>query len=256
MRFGCCCNIEDAPFAHAAGYDFIECRVTALLPETDEATVAPILAQHKASPLPVAAFNVFVPKEIKIVGPDVDEERLWRYVDNGLARVKQIGAKIVVFGSGAARAIPDGFSTQEARRQTIRFLHHVADAAERNGITVVIEPLNRKETNTIFTVDEGVELARAVNRPTIQVLADFYHMDEEQEPLRHLSEYAAWIKHIHVADTERRAPGTGHYPYGEFAEYLSQTRYDGMVSIECRWLNFEAEAGPALAFLRKTFTRA
>lgn len=193
MRIGCCCNIEDAPIAHAAGFDFIECRVTALLPETDDDTVAPILAQHKASPLPVAAFNVFVPKEIKIVAGVEDEERLWRYVDNGLPPTlpRRLVAGIVVFGNGTDRTIPDGFSAQEARSQTVRFLHHVADAAERNGITVVIEPLNRKETNTIFTIDEGVELARAVNRPTIQVLADFYHMDEEEEPLSHLGQYAA-----------------------------------------------------------------
>lgn len=26
MRIECCCNIEDAPIAHAAGFDFIECR--------------------------------------------------------------------------------------------------------------------------------------------------------------------------------------------------------------------------------------
>jgi sugar phosphate isomerase/epimerase len=252
MRIGCCCNIEEAAIAHAAGFDFIECKVTSLLPEEDEAAVAAILAQHQASPLPVAAFNVFVPKEIKIVGPQVDFDRLCRYVENGLARVKQMGGEIVVFGSGAARAIPDGFSAQEARRQTIRFLHYVGDVAEKHGITVVIEPLNHKETNTILSVPEAVELAREVNRPTIKALADFYHMDEEGEPLVHLLEYAEWIKHVHVADTGRGAPGTGHYPYTEFATYLHQAGYDGMVSIECRWRDFEAEARPAVEFLRQT----
>jgi sugar phosphate isomerase/epimerase len=252
MRIGCCCNIEDAPVAHAAGFDFIECKVTSLLPEQNDQAVASIIAQHQASPLPVAAFNVFLPRDLKIVGPEVDSARIGRYVDNGLARVKQIGGEIIVFGSGTARAIPDGFPAQEAQNQTVRFLQRVADAADRHGITVVIEPLNRKETNTIFTVDEGVELAQAVNRPRIQVLADFYHMDEEQEPLTHLLEYGAWIKHVHVADTERRAPGTGQYPYAEFAAYLRQTGYDGMVSVECRWLDFAAEAGPAVEFLRRT----
>lgn len=252
MRIGCCCNIEDAPIAHAAGFDFIECKVTSLLPEESDEAVATIIAQHQASPLPIAAFNVFLPRDLKIVGPEVDSARVGRYIDNGLGRVNQIGGEIIVFGSGAARAIPDGFPEQEAQKQTVSFLQRVADAADRHGITVVIEPLNRKETNTIFTVDEGVELARAVNRPSIQVLADFYHMDEEQEPLTHLLEYAAWIKHVHVADTERRAPGTGQYPYAAFADYLRQTGYSGMVSVECRWLDFAAEARPAVEFLRRT----
>ena len=252
MRIGCCCNIEDAPIAHAAGYDFIECRVTALLPEESDATVAPLLAQHKASPIPISAFNIFIPRELKIVGPEVDEARLGRYVESALARVHEVGGEIVVFGSGVARAIPDGFSVEKARTQTIRFLHQVADAAQRNDVTVVIEPLNRKESNTILSVPEAVALATEVNRPNIQALADFYHMDEEQEPLTNIPEHAAWIKHIHVADTGRRSPGLGDYPYAEFAEILRQAHYNGRVSIECRWQDFAAEAHLALEFLRRT----
>ncbi len=254
MRIGCCCNIEDAPIAHAAGFDFIECKVTSLLPEESGNAVSAILAQHKAAPLPVAAFNVFLPGALKIVGPEVDAARIGRYLDNALARVQKIGGEIVVFGSGAARAVPDGFSPVEARDQIITFLHRAADAAEGTGITVVIEPLNRKESNIIHSVAEGVSLADAVNRPNIQVLADFYHMDEEQEPLAHILDYQRWIKHIHVADTGRRAPGLGHYPYVEFADTLRQGGYDGMVSIECRWEEFQVEAGPALEFLRRTLT--
>jgi sugar phosphate isomerase/epimerase len=254
MRIGCCCNIEDAPIALAAGYDFIECKVTSLLPDENEEDegVVQAVAAHRASPLPVAAFNVFLPRDLKIVGPLLDQERIDYYVEAALTRVHAVGAEIVVFGSGAARAIPEGFSPQEARRQTISFLHRVADAAERNNVIVVIEPLNRKESNTILSVAEGVELARAVNRPSIKVLADFYHMDEEVEPLSHLTQYSEWIKHIHVADSDRGAPGTGQYPYAEFAERLRRAGYDGMVSIECRWRDFASEAKPALEFLRRT----
>ncbi|MCC6454414.1 MAG: sugar phosphate isomerase/epimerase [Caldilineaceae bacterium] len=252
MRIGCCCNIEEASIALAAGFDFIECKVTSLLPEENGDAVSAMLAQHKAAPLPVAALNVFLPGALKIVGPEVDAGRIGRYVDNALARVQEIGSEIIVFGSGVARAIPDGFPAEEARKQIIAFLHRVADAAEDTGVTVVIEPLNRKESNVIHSVAEGVSLAEAVNRPNIQVLADFYHMDEEQEPLAQILEYQKWIKHIHVADTGRRAPGSGHYPYAEFADTLRQARYERMVSIECRWEDFQAEAAPALEFLRRT----
>ncbi len=254
MRIGCCCNLEDAPIAQAAGFDFIECKVTSLLPEEDDGAVSAILDQYRASPLPVTAFNVFIPGALKIVGPEVDVDRLERYVDNALVRVHEVGGEIVVFGSGVARAIPDTFSTQEAREQTIRFLHHVGDAAAENHVTVVIEPLNGKESNTLLSVPEAVSLASEVNHPHIKVLADFYHMDEEEEPLAHILEHKAWIKHIHVADTGRRAPGLGEYPYAEFAKILRQANYSGMVSIECSWLDFEVEARPALEFLRRTLS--
>ncbi len=94
-------------------------------------------------------------------------------------------------------------------------------------------------------------MARQVGRPEIRVLADFYHMDEENEPLEHLVKYKDWLAHIHVADTVRLAPGTGQYPYEKFAGQLAQAGYEGLVSIECRWNNFAAEAGPAVQFLRQ-----
>ena len=88
----------------------------------------------------------------------------------------------------------------------------------------------------------------------IRVLADFYHMDEEAEPLQQISQHAAWLAHIHVADSGRLAPGTGHYPYVTFAEELRQIGYAGLISVECRWRAFAEEAGPAVDFLRRTFT--
>ena len=133
----------------------------------------------------------------------------------------------------------------------MRFLQITADAADANDITIVIEPLNTKESNVLNSVAEGVKLAQDVNRTSIRVLADFYHMDEENEPLDDLVQYADWLEHIHVADTGRRAPGTGSYPYTEFVQKLHQSGYDGLVSIECRWEDLAAEAGPAAQFLRR-----
>ena len=51
VEFGCCCSIEQAEAAQAAGFDFVECTVVSLEPEGDEAAFAPILARYAASPL-------------------------------------------------------------------------------------------------------------------------------------------------------------------------------------------------------------
>lgn len=255
MRFGCCCSIEQADIAHAASFDYIECTVVSLLPEATEAMVAPVLEKYQAAPLPVAACNVFLPGDLKVVGSDVDWPRVEHYVRTALRRVRLVGANMVVFGSGKARMVPDAFARADAEAQLVDFLQLVGDVAQAHAMTVVIEPLNRKESNILNSVAEGVALAERVNRPAIRVLADFYHMDEEQEPLRALVDYKDWLAHIHVADTGRRAPGTGRYPYAEFVDLLDQAGYDGLVSIECRWEEFAAEAGPACRFLHQVFGR-
>lgn len=255
MRFGCCCSIEQAEVAHAAGFDYIECTVVSLLPEATEPMFAPVLEKYQAAPVPVAACNVFLPGDLKVVGPDVEWPRVEHYVRTALRRVRLVGANLVVFGSGKARMVPEDFARADAEAQLVDFLQLVGDVAQAHAMTVVIEPLNRKESNILNSVAEGVALAERVNRPAIRVLADFYHMDEEQEDLRALLDYKDWLAHIHVADTGRRAPGTGSYPYAQFVELLDQAGYDGMVSIECRWEEFAAEAGPACRFLHQVFGR-
>ena len=253
MRFGCCCSIEQADVAYVAGFDYIECTVVSLLPEATEPMFAPVLEKYQAAPVPVAACNVFLPGDLKVVGLDVEWPRVETYVRTALRRVRLVGANLVVFGSGKARMVPEDFARADAEAQLVDFLQLVGDVAQAHAMTVVIEPLNRKESNILNSVAEGVALAERVNRPAIRVLADFYHMDEEQEELRALLDYKDWLAHIHVADTGRRAPGTGSYPYAQFVELLDQAGYDGMVSIECRWEEFAAEAGPACHFLHQVF---
>jgi sugar phosphate isomerase/epimerase len=251
MLIGCCRAIDQAADVAAAGFDYLEAGLVSLVPDADDEAFAPVLAQYQASPLPVLAFNLFLPRDLRIVGPEVDEARMKLYTQRALQRAQQIGAKIAVFGSGGARNVPDDFPREKAVAQIVHFLDVVADAADQTDVVIAIEPLNRKESNIINSVAEGVDFARQVNRPKIQVLADFYHMDEDDEPLSHLVEYKDWLAHIHVADTGRLAPGTGQYPYQEFADGLRAAGYGGLVSIECRWEDFAAEAPAAVEFLRK-----
>lgn len=253
MKFGCCGPIENAAIAHAAGFDYLECTVVSLLPEATESLFAPILEKYQAAPIPVLACNVFLPGDLKVVGPDLDQRRIRSYVQTAMRRVMLIGARVVVFGSGKARMIPDGFDRADAEAQIVDFLQLVADEAEQHGITVVIEPLNRRESNILNSVPEGDAMAARVNRPSIRNLADFYHMDEEDEPLTNIVLCKERLAHVHVADSGRRAPGTGSYPYADFVEQLRLANYDGMVSVECRWEDFAAEAGPACAYLHKVF---
>lgn len=249
MEFGCCCSLDQAETARSAGFDFLECTVRSLVPESPE--FAPILAAYGASPLPVRAFNVFLPGDLKVTGPAVDWAAVESYVEEALHRVHTIGARTVVFGSGGARNVPDGFDRDEANAQLVRFLTKVGDTAQPLGITVVIEPLNRRESNVINDIASGATLATAVASPAVQVLADLYHMQMDGEPLDEVKTYAAQLRHIHVADSERLAPGTGTYPYAGFFRLLHEIGYDGLISVECRWRDFAAEAPEAVRFLHK-----
>ncbi|WP_077623004.1 sugar phosphate isomerase/epimerase family protein [Sediminibacillus massiliensis] len=253
MRFGCCADIRDAGLLHEAGFDFIECTVTSLVPERDE-DFPEILQLYQESPLPVEVCNIFLPGTLKITGENVDQAAIKQYLEKALPRVKQIGVDTIVFGSGGARSLPEGFSRHKGEPQIIEFLHLAADYAEPLGLTIVIEPLNREESNIINSIPEAVQFAKKVNRKSIQVLADFYHMEEEKEQLDHLVTYKDYIRHVHVADTDRQAPGKGSYPYPEFNRSLNLAQYNGRISIESKWNDFEQELADARRFLAQSLS--
>lgn len=253
MQFGVCTGIENADIARAAGFEFIEPTVRSLHGSKDFSVTQ---AAHAAAGLPTPTFNVFVPGDLKITGPAVDLAELQAYVAESLRRVKSVGGELVVFGSGGARNIPDGFDRVAAWQQLIDFLRMVAVEADKTGVSIAIEPLNRRESNVINSVAEGVKLAQAVDRSSISVLADLYHMQEDSEATDTVVENAAWLTHVHVADSGRLSPGTGTYPYAAFFGYLKSTGYAGRIAVECKWQDFEEEAGATVVYLHKMWDAA
>ncbi|MEK3890504.1 sugar phosphate isomerase/epimerase family protein [Bacillus sp. FSL K6-3431] len=253
MKFGCCANLDQAYQIYNAGFDFIECTVVSLMPEKNDSEFAEVLNKYQESPIPIEAFNVFLPGDMKIVGETVDLNRIKTYVETALSRVNQIGADTIVFGSGGARTVPNGFSYDRSEEQILQFLNLTADFAEPLGLTIVIEPLNKKESNIINSVREAYDFAEIINRKSIRILADFYHMDEEDESLENIVLSKKYMRHIHVADSGRLAPGTGNYPYDHFVDCLNRANYNGHVSIECDWNDMNNEIMDARKYLQNCF---
>jgi len=76
-------------------------------------------------------------------------------------------------------------------------------------------------------------------------------MSEENEPLSALLKAKHYLIHAHVADTNRRRPGSGDYDYRGFCKALIEAGYDGRMSIECVWGDDEeCEQRAALEFLK------
>ncbi|WP_240762009.1 sugar phosphate isomerase/epimerase family protein [Paenibacillus thalictri] len=249
VQFGWCTGIKDAGLLNTLGFDFIELALAPLQleqPEEHKRLMEPILE----SPIPVKAFNIFFPGNLKIVGPEADPQRIRRYIAAAAETLVQAKASIMVLGSGGARSVPEGWERERAEQQLLQVLSWCAQEFKDTGVTLAIEPLNRKESNIINSVAEGVYYAKQINDPVVRVLADFYHMDEEKEPLTELREHKDWLAHIHLADTGRRNPGSGQYDYETFSSLLKEIGYNGMISAECKIEEPEREMAESLQFVK------
>src|SRR5262245_44425424 len=88
------------------------------------------LSLIKNSKLKLYAVNVFMPGEVKLVGPDVDEMKVMLYCERVFIRCQLAGVKMIVWGSGGARKIPDGFDREKAKQQFIVIAKKVAALAK------------------------------------------------------------------------------------------------------------------------------
>lgn len=152
------------------------------------------------------------------------------------------------------------FSTTERyspyeRELFIKLLNAADAAAKENGATVLLEPINRYETHYNHRLEHAVELIQAVGSKRIKVLADFFHMNIEEDDIpAAIRKNGAYIGHVHLGDSNRLLPGQGHTDFAAGFAALKEVGYKGFLAMECSIPapeTFEAELTECVRFLRQ-----
>ncbi len=209
MQFGICTPIENADLVKIAGGDFIEEHVRNFLQGEVPDGQWHGLERMKGKSLPIPVANSLVPPHLKIVGPAVDFAGLKKYMRVIFTRTKMTGMKVLVFGSPAARWVPEGFDRGRAKEQILDFIRMSVELAAEFDILLVAEPVNQIEANIMLTVGESMDYVRAINHPHFQCMVDSWHMWRENEPLEQVRAAAKYLRHVHLADwKDRRARGS------------------------------------------------
>jgi sugar phosphate isomerase/epimerase len=258
VLIGYCVGLKGLETAKAAGFDYVELGVTEIvaLSDADFDTAA---EQAKKVGIPTPNANLFLPATFRLTGPDaVSPDEQLAYVKKAFPRLNRLGVRILCFGSGGARRVPDGFSKEEAFAQLVAFGKRIAPEARANGITIVIEPLRRQETNIINTTSEGLALVKAVGDPNFELLVDFFHLASEKEDPAIILEARDHIRHLHMANPQGRVfpQQWEEYDYAPFFANLRQIGYSGRISIEASSKDVPGEAPRAIALLRRAFSGA
>jgi sugar phosphate isomerase/epimerase len=254
VKVGYCTSIKNAQAVQAAGFDYVEVSATEIAGLSDaDFDAAAVRARQIGMPIPAA--NLFVPQTIKVVGPDIDVERQTAHVQTVMARLSRLGVEVLVFGSGGARRVPDGFSRDEAWKQLVDFSRRAAEAAKRYGIVVAIEPLRKQETNIVNTAAEGLDLVTAVNHPNFQLMIDFYHLASEHEDPAIVLRAKDHLVHLHVANPNGRVfpQKWDEFDYAPFFANLKAIGYDKRISMEGNTTDLAAQGPITVALLRRAF---
>lgn len=216
-----------------------------------------ILTRIKKLKTKIYAVNIFLPGSLKVVGPTVDENAILRYTEVVFQRCQRAGIKMIVWGSSGSRSLPEGFDPAVATAQFISIAKKIAQQASPYKITLVLENLNRTETNFITTLKEAGEIAAAVNMPNFRICADIYHMLKENEPASVIKQVGKYIVHCDIAEKQNRTPpGTEGDDFTPYLVALKSIGYKGKIAMECRWDNLTTQLGPAREYLQTEIKKA
>ena len=256
VQVGYCTSVKNVAAAKAAGFDYVEVSTTEIAALSD-ADFEKALQDVRQVGLPTPAANLFLPATLKVTGPAIDPEQQMAHVRKAFTRLSRLGTQIVVFGSGGARRVPDGFSKDEGFTQLVEFGKRIAPEARSHGITVAIEPLRREETNIINSAAEGLALVEAINDPNFQLMIDFYHLASEKENPAIVSRAKDHLRHLHMANpTGRVFPlAWDEFDCAPFFATLRQAGYSQRISVEASTKDLTADAPRAIALLRRAFER-
>ena len=126
--------------------------------------------------------------------------------------------------------------------------------AEKNDVQLLFEPINRFEIDSYNTIAQAKELVEEIASDHLKLLIDSFHTNLEEDPvymwdeLRKISHH---IGHVHLSDTTRRDPGSGHFDFKTFLLTLKNTGYDDFYSLETIMKpSFNEVAENSLRYLR------
>ena len=127
-----------------------------------------------------------------------------------------------------------GITLEQALDWVAEGLSRAAREAADLGIEIDLEPINRHELGYQRTVAEVLALIRRVAAPNLRLLVDTYHMHlEEKDVAGALALAGPHLGHVHLADSNRRAPGMGELDFGVLLRAIAETNYCETMTVEC-----------------------
>ncbi len=145
-----------------------------------------------------------------------------------------------ILGSKVTIGLLRGLGTAETRDQDLRMLREamlpIADYAQKKGVVVVLEAINRYETALLNSAEATLDFIRNMlgDPDSVGVLWDLFHANIEDDDFFKTADLLGnKLKHLHIADSNRQFPGFGHTDMDSIFRRLKAAGYQEYASFEC-----------------------
>jgi sugar phosphate isomerase/epimerase len=163
---------------------------------------------------------------------EAQRDKSINYVKDVVRMVKELNGHMVSVVPGTVgKIVPDGRPDEEWK-WAVEAMKEIYDYAEKSGVLIGIEPINRFETYFVNRGDQALALAKEVGT-NCGVCLDVFHMNIEEDNMYDAMRRAKGrIVGFHVADNNRMAPGMGTFNWPKIIETLGEVGYNDVLSVE------------------------
>ncbi len=152
-------------------------------------------------------------------------------IDRAIAFALQIGAENIHIMAGNS-------SGETAQNTFISNLRYACEKCASNGLTLLIEPLNRHDAPQYFlkTTSQAVQIIETVGATNLKLMFDCYHVQiSEGDLTRRLTSLLPVIGHIQFASVpDRGPPGHGEVNYAHIFNTIDKLGYTRPLGAEYR----------------------
>lgn len=131
---------------------------------------------------------------------------------------------------------PQGVPPEKVRQTLVSNLQFAAAALEKEGIRLLIEPLNDRDIPGFYLIhtQDALRLMEEVNHSNLWLQYDIYHMQIMEGNLtKTILNNLNRIAHIQLADNPGRdEPGTGEINFTNLFRSIDEARYEGWIGCE------------------------
>ena len=122
---------------------------------------------------------------------------------------------------------------EQADERIVECLRVVCGACEKLDVPFSLEAVNRYELPYHNTLKQVAEIIDRIDSPRINMLIDTFHMNiEEVDAAESIRAYGRYIGAVHMADSNRLAPGLGHIDFSKVIQALQDVSYNGFLTVE------------------------
>lgn len=237
--------------AAALGYDAVEFHVA----DAELFPVEQIVKACQTLHIVVSAIvtgKIFTQKHLCITSKDCEirdaaMRELFAYID--LASRLRVSDGVVI---GWVKGKRPEYDIANFESLLASQLKRLCDYAKLRGQKILLEVINRYETNLFNTAAELLSFLERFPLDNAYVHLDTFHMNiEEADMAAAIRLCGKRLGYFHVADSNRQYPGAGHIDFTDICDALTDVGYHGTLSVECiSEPDAETAAARAIATLR------